>query len=421
MPTNPIPVFTPASSAPSAAPRSVFTPATPAASAAASVFVRGDLSAPAIAVLDPAGDDNTIILTRIRNISGFGEVARMQASTRDYGSVNVSGEYQVEYDSRGRITVASELYPNLSNDKWTRVGQTYITPDDNKALIFYITADNTWNFSYDGVLYYKRSGPFGTSVDLQPINGSSEDPNLFIYFIESSAAMVVAACNSGPFANYVSAATAGAGSGRVGQVGSTNFVAQAGRIPVFTPASSPPSAAPRSVFTPATPTASAAASVFVPDSSPPSAAASVFAVPSITPALPGVILPLPVVATAATGTITVTGVITEGDSFTVAGITFTFKNSPSGSFELATDSPSFVTSEALKIRSKINQTSLISSRVTATVSGAVVTITAQAKGTSGNSITLAKSGPMTVSGSTLTGGTGGVVAPIAVLVESGVF
>jgi|GEM_PF-6659645 len=62
-------------------------------------------------------------------------------------------------------------------------------------------------------------------------------------------------------------------------------------IPVFTPASSPPSAA-ASVFTPASPA--------------PSAAASVFAAPSITPALPGVILP-PVNGSFATVTINPAG------------------------------------------------------------------------------------------------------------------
>jgi hypothetical protein len=103
---------------------------------------------------------------------------------------------------------------------------------------------------------------------------------------------------------------------------------------------------------------------------------------------------------AASGTVTVTGAPVENNTVTVAGQVFTWKNSPLGLYQIHTDSPSFPSSEATKLRTAINGAGL---GVTATALAAVVTITAP-QGAVGNTYNLAASGPFTVSGAFLTGG-----------------
>lgn len=153
--------------------------------------------------------------------------------------------------------------------------------------------------------------------------------------------------------------------------------------------------------------------IFTPPSEAPASPAGIHTPPSpASPGSPGPVFALPTPpGTAATGTITVTGAPVQNHTFAVAGLTFTFKNSPVGLYQVATDSPSFPSSEASKIRYAINAAAVPG--VTASNSGAVVTITATAPGVAGNAIALNATGAMGISAGTLTGGTG-LPAPTAI-------
>ena len=122
-----------------------------------------------------------------------------------------------------------------------------------------------------------------------------------------------------------------------------------------------------------------------------------------------------VTATAATGTITVTSyanlLVTTPDTIEVAGVVFTAQ---SGAVTLGTATFRAATSNdatAASLAAQINGHAVASTKVTASVVSAVVTVTAKATGVAGNAYTLvyddngAEIG-LTVSGATLTGGDG---------------
>lgn len=115
----------------------------------------------------------------------------------------------------------------------------------------------------------------------------------------------------------------------------------------------------------------------------------------------------------ASGTITVSGTVAADATVTVNGVTFTAKATPTlGTHFLASAT---VNSVALSLKNAINSyfsrwtgagsNGFATPVIVATVSSGVVTITAKAVGTAGNSYTLAKVGSnLAVSGANLSGG-----------------
>lgn len=111
-------------------------------------------------------------------------------------------------------------------------------------------------------------------------------------------------------------------------------------------------------------------------------------------------------ATYATGGFTYdrTGLI-DGDGIVVGAESWTFRDAPSGAYEISTATAAADVAQAI-----VDAINAISTVVTATYDGFAggldsITITAIAPGTSGNAITLTGS-PFNASGTTLTGGTG---------------
>ena len=108
---------------------------------------------------------------------------------------------------------------------------------------------------------------------------------------------------------------------------------------------------------------------------------------------------------AASGTITVASVQAD-DTFTLGGITFTGKASPSGDIQFDSDGSDSVVAAA--IAAKINAHPTLSKIVSASAADEVVTVTCLVKGVIGNFITLSSSGAtLTVSAAALASGTGG--------------
>lgn len=112
-----------------------------------------------------------------------------------------------------------------------------------------------------------------------------------------------------------------------------------------------------------------------------------------------------------TGTLTLDTVV-EDETATVQGIVYTFKDAPDGSHQQV-DVGGTDTISAANLAAAINAVEGGPgglNRFFAEASGAVVTITAFAEGTSGNAYTIAGSTQITASGATLAGGsdTGGV-------------
>lgn len=110
----------------------------------------------------------------------------------------------------------------------------------------------------------------------------------------------------------------------------------------------------------------------------------------------------------ASGTLTVVyGTLAATHTVTIAGTVLTCIDSgtaTSAQFKKETDG----TVTAANLAAAINGNSAINARVSATASGAVVTVTAHAPGTTGNLIALASSaGGVTVSGANLASGAGG--------------
>lgn len=107
---------------------------------------------------------------------------------------------------------------------------------------------------------------------------------------------------------------------------------------------------------------------------------------------------------AASGTITLASCAT--DTVTIGGVTFTGSGSPSGDTQFETDGND--TADAAALAAKINAHPTLSKVVSATSALGVVTVTCLVKGVIGNFITLSETGTtITVSGATLSGGTGG--------------
>lgn len=115
---------------------------------------------------------------------------------------------------------------------------------------------------------------------------------------------------------------------------------------------------------------------------------------------------------AASGTATVASLLAD-DTLTVSGVTLTGKASPSGQSEFDSDGSDTVVATA--IAACINAHTSLTGIVTATSSGAVVTITASQRGLMGNAITLASSNGtrLAVSAARLAGGTGAGEAKVS--------
>lgn len=107
---------------------------------------------------------------------------------------------------------------------------------------------------------------------------------------------------------------------------------------------------------------------------------------------------------AATGSFTFTGVGTEGDTITVAGNVFTLSATGNANNEVQIGATTTATAQSF--RDKVNNLSSTLG-VTASGTGTTITITANSASPSGNTITISEvSSSITVSGATLTGGTG---------------
>lgn len=105
--------------------------------------------------------------------------------------------------------------------------------------------------------------------------------------------------------------------------------------------------------------------------------------------------------------------VADADTITIAGTVLTAKTSPSGSAQWARGVSN--TADAAALAACINAHTTVSQYVSATSSGAVVTITANVKGPIGNLITLVSSSGTTlaVTGSgNLASGAGGVTGSV---------
>lgn len=110
----------------------------------------------------------------------------------------------------------------------------------------------------------------------------------------------------------------------------------------------------------------------------------------------------------ASGTLTMNTVV-NGNTCAVAGVTFTSVASNPTSVQFVTGGTNAAT--ATNLAAAINANTTTNKVVTATASGAVVTVTAQVPGTEGNLIALATGGAtIAISGALLTGGSDGTKA-----------
>jgi phage tail sheath gpL-like len=112
---------------------------------------------------------------------------------------------------------------------------------------------------------------------------------------------------------------------------------------------------------------------------------------------------------AASGTITFSGVGAADDTILINGVTFTAVASGAAANQWNVGASATLSAAALAASINASVTALVLGHVVATSSGAIVTITARAKGVTGNAITIAEgvdgSSHMAVSGARLTGGT----------------
>lgn len=119
--------------------------------------------------------------------------------------------------------------------------------------------------------------------------------------------------------------------------------------------------------------------------------------------------------TQATGTVTFSGAGTEGDTVTVGSMVYTLRNASGANGDVTIGATADDT--AANLNAAINKLTgegvaygtgtPANPDASATVTGAVVTLTARTGGTAGNSVALTVSGSdLAVSGATLTGGTG---------------
>lgn len=111
--------------------------------------------------------------------------------------------------------------------------------------------------------------------------------------------------------------------------------------------------------------------------------------------------------TYATGTFTLASVIAT-DAVSINGTTFTCVASGATGNQFNLGGTDILTAAALAAAINASATALVNEHVTATSSGAVVTVTAAYPGTPGNAITIASAdGTITASGARLTGGADG--------------
>ncbi|HEX3560373.1 MAG TPA: hypothetical protein VHU19_14290 [Pyrinomonadaceae bacterium] len=111
-------------------------------------------------------------------------------------------------------------------------------------------------------------------------------------------------------------------------------------------------------------------------------------------------------AVAATGTVTLAGQPADGDTLTVNGVAFTFRNSPSGAHQVGIGASVAATLAALTAALTAAPDAGVQAATYADNGVSVLTVTDATPGAAGNAFTLARSGTnISVSGATLTGGT----------------
>jgi hypothetical protein len=117
----------------------------------------------------------------------------------------------------------------------------------------------------------------------------------------------------------------------------------------------------------------------------------------------------------ATGTITLGDAGSADETFTIEGVAYTLKATPAAAYEVDIAATAALT--AANLAAAINRSGTPSATtydagttahpaVSASVSGAIVTLTARNPGSAGNDITMAASGTVTLSGSKLSGAAG---------------
>ena len=113
---------------------------------------------------------------------------------------------------------------------------------------------------------------------------------------------------------------------------------------------------------------------------------------------------------AATATATLASVL-DGDTIVIGGTTLTAKTSPVGQAQYLRGVSN--NADAAALAACINAHTTLSPVVSAKAVTNVVTITAQEKGTLSNFVTLTSAATITLSGATMTGGTGGMAGAAA--------
>jgi phage tail sheath gpL-like len=113
-------------------------------------------------------------------------------------------------------------------------------------------------------------------------------------------------------------------------------------------------------------------------------------------------------AVASSGTVTFSGTGAANDTLIINGVTFTAKASGATGNEWNVGASATLSAQAFKAAVNASASALVSGLVTASGAGAVITLTANTKGTHGNAYTFAEgvdgSSHMAVSAARLTGG-----------------
>jgi phage tail sheath gpL-like len=114
----------------------------------------------------------------------------------------------------------------------------------------------------------------------------------------------------------------------------------------------------------------------------------------------------------ASGTVTFTAIVAT-DTVTVNGTVFTAVASNPTNNQFVVGGSQAITAANFAAAVEASTTAIIANNVSASASGAVITLTSEETGTIGNLMTLAISAHGTVSGANMTGGTDGTVTELA--------
>ena len=222
------------------APASVYTPATPSPSVPAAVSTIPAGPTAAFALLDPAGDDNAILLTaRQAGTAGNELVARVESAEVADAWIE-DGVIVLGFGWRDRLSVTGGAHANLTGTDWIRETNPdpygtdfYRNVRDPLALISW--AGTRWELSGDGVVIYQSNtnitqfNPTGVYASVP--TGST----IQVSVLPSTAAQMAAACNlSSETAPIVLATTPGGGAGGVAAVANTSLSGGSG-VPLAAP------------------------------------------------------------------------------------------------------------------------------------------------------------------------------------------